>query len=159
MYRLSREEYQIKVNFNLTIINYFSMYTLNQRAFKFILMTQGRRKQRKARWAKMKLVYYAPRLSWSKPGWAASARAHPLSAPLVTHIFSYLCYLFHLINVEDWLVEPFNKSKPVSSCLSDGSWTDILDQPESERLFKSSPQKRQEKKIWLWTRISSQKLI
>ena len=38
------------------------MYTLNQRAFKFILMTQERRKQRKARWAKMKLVYYAPRL-------------------------------------------------------------------------------------------------
>ena len=62
------------------------MYTLNQRAFKFILMTQGRRKQRKARWAQMKLVYYAPRLSWSKPGWAASARAHPLSEPLVTHV-------------------------------------------------------------------------
>ena len=68
------------------------MYTLNQRAFKFILMTQGRRKQRKARWAKMKLVYYAPRLSWSKPGWAASARAHPLSAPLVTHVCTYVIY-------------------------------------------------------------------
>ena len=67
-------------------------YTLNQRAFKFILMTEGRRKQSKAGWAKMKLVYYAPRLSWSKPGWAASARSHPLPASLVTHICTCVIY-------------------------------------------------------------------